>query len=230
MKKLLTLALAVLGFTVAQAVTISWTNTSANYNATGTKIKDENTNGSVGKYSLAALITYNSAPTSTAEVLQIQQWSSGSSYLYAYGSDSAFGNGKNGATMGAEKKGGGGNYWLTANDYKDLLPNVGDTFLAVFTWEDGANGNVKITSWVDGITWEFQSETTASNLNLIVNSNDAWTVNEIVAYEGLLTDAEITAMSNAKTANVNNVPEPTVLALLALGVAGVALKRKKVVA
>ena len=211
MKKVLFLALAALCVSTVRAVTMTWTHESANYNPTGTMIKNESTNGAVGKYSLAMLIDYLSVPSSTAEIVQIQQWGSGNSYVYAYGS----------GTLGAKKEGGGGEQ---GSDSTAGLPTPGQTALVLFSWEDTAQG-VVIKSWVNGVTWEHTSTPGASNLNLIVNQNDAWSVREVAAYEGLLSAEEISWLSTNQTAVL---PEPTALALLALGVAGFALKRKQV--
>lgn len=211
MKKVLFLALAALCVSTVRAVTMTWTHESANYNPTGTMIKNESTNGAVGKYSLAMLIDYLSVPSSTAAIAQIQQWGSGNSYVYAYGS----------GTLGAKKEGGGG---TMGSDSTAGLPTPGQTALVLFSWEDTAQG-VVIKSWVNGVTWEHTSAPGATNLNLIVNQNDAWSVREVAAYEGLLSAEEISWLSTNQTAVL---PEPTALALLALGVAGFALKRKHV--
>ena len=220
MKKLMLLAFTACLAFAAQAVTLQWTNESANYNAAGTKIKDANTNGSVGKYSLAVLITYNSVPSSTLKVAEIQQWDAGSSVIYAYGSDNATFNGM----LGPEKKGSGGEKWA---DTTDGLPRPGEDALVIFTWNDNPNGTLTVSGWVNGVSWEMTTvDVGASNLNLIVNSNDAWTVKELAAYEGLLSPEEIATLATNKTTNIFSVPEPTALALLALGVAGLALKRK----
>ena len=60
-------------------------------------------------------------------------------------------------------------------------------------------------------------------------SNAAWTFNEAATYDGTLTADEITKLVDAGSAIMpTNIPEPTALALLALGVAGVALRRRVV--
>ena len=217
MKKLMLLAFTACLAFAAQAVTLQWTNESANYNAAGTKIKDENTNGSVGQYSLAILVTLNSVPSSNLDIIQVQQWASGSVYVKAYGDS---GNALH-QKIATEKGGSGGTNWFGWND-RGNLPGVGEEALVIFTWEDTAAG-LKITSMVKDATWTHTASPGATNLNLIVNSNDAWTVKSVAAYEGLFSEKDIDYM---KTNGTTIVPEPTALALLALGVAGLALKRK----
>ena len=98
---------------------------------------------------------------------------------------------------------------------------------------DATNSRWNVTLYIDGTTpIEFNSgdpilDLTNGALTAAFASNAAWTFNDAATYDGTLTADEITKLVDAGSAIMpTNIPEPTALALLALGVAGVALRRR----
>ena len=86
---------------------------------------------------------------------------------------------------------------------------------------------------VTGSQTIFGTDATKTDFSLAVKittdfaSNAAWTFNEAATYDGILTTEEIGQLIEGQTAVLSSpIPEPTALALLALGVAGVALRRR----
>lgn len=67
-------------------------------------------------------------------------------------------------------------------------------------------------------------------LEMAFATNDAWTFGGVAVYDEVLTQDEITSLGSGTNGVVVEgatiLPEPTALALLALGVAGVALRRR----
>lgn len=217
MKKVLAIALAALGITTAQAVTVNWTYSGDDvYSETKSKyIKD--TNSFETGYSLAFVLTVNSLPAVDTKIMDILQWASGNSEVW-------LGNGK---LKFQEKESGG-------SGSGEIDVAKGDTVLVALTWVYGENATANtfptISHYANGTEVLSVTQTTKAPGVMFstdgVQSNDAWTVSEITAYKGVLSAEEISSLTLNGTSDIRNVPEPTALALLALGVAGLALKRK----
>lgn len=96
---------------------------------------------------------------------------------------------------------------------------VGETFVFVLTFDDG-----NLNFYANGTKLYTMEQTLPTSL-----SGGIWNVAtyaadpSMVIYDDALTEAQIAWMNEHKTALL---PEPTALALLALGVAGLALRRK----
>lgn len=95
------------------------------------------------------------------------------------------------------------------------------------TFEKNAEGMLNVHFYVDGnaMGWQNKSVTLdfPSGLTANLMTNDMWTLENVVAYDGVLSADQLAWLAEHQTAVL---PEPTALALLALGVAGVMLRRK----
>ena len=137
----------------------------------------------------------------TGEALKSTQWWSNTYF-------SAMQNGALGVAVGNTSAAGYGDYDATMG-----------AISVVFTvkWPSLTANNVNVVVYCNG---DKVAELTSSQFNRYTNgifvSSEANLI-EAQMYDALLTDEEAIALS---------LPEPTVLALLALGVAGVALRRK----
>ena len=207
----------------AQAVTMQW-QTGAENSIYTSKYFATSGSTSTKTLSFAMVVTANATAASTgqAAIATLGLWEGGNAHFYMYGS----GNGLNGH-IGVEKKNGFIEGWGNTSNTPTL--SVGTKYLLTITIERNANNQTTITGYANGVQL-FSVLETYNVSNVVVSTfrnDDYWTINETAAYEGILTQEEITRMANQMTAVLpTNVPEPTALALLALGVAGVALRRR----
>ncbi len=203
----------------AQAVTMQW-QTGAENSIYTSKYFATSGSTSTKTLSFAMVVTANATAASTeqAAIADLGLWDAGHAYAYMYGS----GNRLNGH-IGVEKKGGSESGWGTTSNTPTL--SVGTKYLLTITISRNDDNQATIAGYVNGKQiFSIEEENTIANVNVSTFRNDDyWTINETAAYEGILTQEEITWMANKKTAVL---PEPTALALLALGVAGVALRRR----
>ena len=207
----------------AQAVTMQWQTGADNSIYEGKYFATEGST-STKTLSYAMVVTANATAASTgqAAIATLGLWQGGNAHFYMYGS----GNGLNGH-IGVEKKNGFIEGWGNTSNTPTL--SVGTKYLLTITIERNANNQTTIIGYANGVQL-FSVLETYDVSNVVVSTfrnDDYWTINETAAYEGILTQEEITRMANQMTAVLpTNVPEPTALALLALGVAGVALRRR----
>ncbi len=207
----------------AQAVTMQW-QTGAENSIYTSKYFATSGSTSTKTLSFAMVVTANATAASTgqAAIATLGLWEGGNAHFYMYGS----GNGLNGH-IGVEKKNGFIEGWGNTSNTPTL--SVGTKYLLTITIARNANNQTTITGYANGVQL-FSVLETYNVSNVVVSTfrnDDYWTINETAAYEGILTQEEITRMANQMTAVLpTNVPEPTALALLALGVAGVALRRR----
>ena len=146
--------------------------------------------------------------------------------------------GANGVGIHTGTTGGGNNNYAWSGD--NAIGNSGTVLLVLTGDWDAANNR-----WATSVSANGTAVTlTAGNssnpaltglangaLTMEFATNDAWTFNGVAVYDEVLTQEQITELGSGVDAGLvvegaTILPEPTALALLALGVAGVALRRR----
>lgn len=215
--------IAALGLaTVASAANITWSGT----NVTGSQ-EIFGSSDAKADFALAVKITTNFADKEIAQNAGMVTF--GSAHV-----DGAL----DGLLAYSAANGFGGHFYSTANsplwtDNNSSLASGSHIVVINGAW-DSANNRWNVTLYIGGTTpVELKGTGTAilaptnGALTATFANNAAWTFNDAATYDGTLTTDEITKLVDAGSAIMpTNIPEPTALALLALGVAGIALRRR----
>ena len=223
MKRCLGLIAALGLAATASAANITWSGTTVSGSQTIFGADDTK-----GDFSLAIKITTNFSGQTLNNTSMVTFGTSSRDQtavgLLAYSAANGFGAHFDSATSNA----------TTWTDNNSSLASGSHIVVINGTW-DSTNNRWTVTLYINNgttpITFNGNAnpilEPTNGALTAAFASNAAWTFNDAATYDGTLTADEITKLVDAGSAIMpTNIPEPTALALLALGVAGVALRRR----